>query len=355
MSLAHTTYVIPLATIYRQRMLPAPGRLLVRQGQKVAPQDVVAQANIAAEHVLLDIARGLRVPLKKVDQYIDRVAGEQVAEGDVIATGPKGIVRRLIRAPVDGRIVYIKNGQVLLQQAESPFELTAGYAGIISDLSPDQGVIVEVFGSLIQGVWGNGQVEFGLMQVVAREPADELKLDKIDVSQRGGILVGGYLNSLETLDALVDIPIRGLILASMSSRMLDAARRVPFPVMLTEGFGRLPMNMAAYRLLSTNNGREISLNAEVYDLGAGTRPELIIPLPVSGKPSIPPLPQEYAPLQRVRVVRAPYASQVGTIQALIPGLSTFPNGVRAEGAELRLDNGELVLVPLANLEVLEYK
>ncbi len=355
MTVPTTNYVLPLTTIYRRRMLPAPGKVLVRQGQKVAPHDVVAQAKIAADHVLLDVARGLRIHPKKAEKYIDRVAGEQVVEGDVIATGPQGMVRRVMRSPCDGRIVYIKNGQVLLQQAEEPFELIAGYAGIISEMISDQGVIVEMSGALVQGVWGNGKVEFGLMVVISREPGAVLKLENVDVSLRGGILLGGHLADLDTLRALGEIPIRGLILGSMPSRFAEVALEMPFPVLLTEGFGRLPMNMAAYRLLSTNNNREISLNAESYDPYKGLRPEVVIPLPITGKPAPPPLPQEIAPQQRVRLVRAPYASQVGTIQGVIPGLTNFPSGIVAQGVQVRLDSGERVVVPLANLQVLEYK
>lgn len=355
MTLVNTTYVIPLTTIYRQRVLPAPGKLLVRQGQKVGPQDVVAEANIASEHILLDIIRGLRVAPNKVDDYIDRIVGEQVVEGDVIATGPKGLFQRTVRAPCDGKIVLIRKGMVLLQRSETPFELTAGYAGVITELIPDRGVIVELQGSLIQGVWGNGKVEFGMMQVVAKAPNTLLKLDQVDVSFRGGILVGGHLDLVETLEALAEIPVRGLVLASMSADLIDAASQMPFPIMLTEGFGRLPMNQAAFRLLSTNSGREISLNGEEYDNDNGIRPEVIIPLPVSGKPAPPILPRELGPGQRIRVVRAPYATRVGTIQMLNPEPIVFSGGVSADTAEVVLDSGEQVLVPLANLEVLEYK
>jgi hypothetical protein len=355
MSLARTSYMIPLTTVYRQRLLPVPGRLLVRQGQKVAPQDVVAQANIAAEHVLLDVARGLQVPAKAVDKYIDRVAGELISEGDVIATGPKGLVQRTMRSPCDGRIVYIKNGQVLLQSAESPFELVAGYAGVISELIPDRGVVVELAGALVQGVWGNGRVEFGVMTVIARDPGTVLKIEHVDVSSRGGILVSGILDDEETLQSLAEIPVRGLILASVPSRLLPAIQQAPFPVMLTEGFGRIPMNSAAFRLLSTNTGREISLNAEANDPYQGTRPEGIIPLPVSGKPTSPPLVCELAAQQKVRVLRAPYQSQVGVILDLRSDEVILPNGIRAKAANVRLDSGERVIIPLANLEVLEYK
>lgn len=355
MTLARTTFVLPLTTIYRQRLLPASGVVVVRPGQKVAPNDTVATAKIAAEHVLLDVARSLRIAPQKVDQYIERTAGEVVSEGDLIATGSRGLMRRSMRAPCDGKIVYIRNGQVLLQRAESPFELKAGYAGVISDIIPDRGVNVEMFGALIQCSWGNGKVEFGAMQNTAEAPNTVLKLEHVDVSLRGGILVGGHLEDSETLSALAEIPIRGLILGSMPANLLPTVQKMPFPIVLTEGFGRLPMNIPAYRLLSTNSGREVSINAETFDILRGTRPEVVIPLPISGKPSPPSMPRDLASNQRVRIIRAPYAARVGTILSLLPDLTTFPSGIRAPAAEIRLDSGEHVLAPLANLEVIEYK
>lgn len=355
MTLASTTYVIPLTTLYRRRMLPAPGRLRVRQGQKVAPNDIVAEADLAAEHVLLDVARGLSVSPKKADEYIDRGPGELVSEGDLIATGPRGLVRRTMRAPVEGKIVYIRNGQVLLQKSETPFELKAGYTGTISEMIAERGVVIEMTGALIQGVWGNGQVDFGVMQMTAESPGQRFVLDQVDVSLRGGMLAGGYLDDADALEALAEIPIRGLILASMPARLIPVAQAVPYPVLLTEGFGERPMNMAAFRLLASNSEREISVNAEPYQPYQGTRPEIVIPLPVAGTPPIPARPADFAPQQRVRVVRAPYASQLGTILFLRTELYALPSGLQTVVADVRLDSGERVVLPLANLEVIEYK
>ena len=42
---------------------------------------------------------------------------------------------------------------------------------------------------------------------------------------------------------------------------------------------------------------------------------------------------------------------IGTVLVLPVGLTTFPSGVRAAGAEVRLENGQQLLVPLVNLEV----
>ena len=60
-----------------------------------------------------------------------------------------------------------------------------------------------------------------------------------------------------------------------------------FPIMVTEGFGAIPMNSAAFKLLTTNNKREATVNAEHFDRYTGSRPEVIIPLPISSEPDEP--------------------------------------------------------------------
>jgi hypothetical protein len=124
-----------------------------------------------------------------------------------------------------------------------------------------------------------------------------------------------------------------------------------YPILVTDGFGATPMNSAAFKLLTTNDRREVTVNAEHFDRYYGNRPEVIIPLPVSTEP---PEPNSFAPFrtgQMVRLRRPPYAGAIGTISSLPAGLSTLPSGLRAPAADVRLENGETVLVPLVNLEV----
>jgi hypothetical protein len=123
-------------------------------------------------------------------------------------------------------------------------------------------------------------------------------------------------------------------------------------VMIVDGMGRRPMNSAAYKLLSTNERREVALNAENWDRFAGKRPEVIIPLPAAGNVALPRETVEFLPGQTVLITRAPYQGMIGALQTIRSGMTVFPNGVKAQAGDIQLENGDNVVVPLENLEVL---
>ncbi|MGE5222511.1 MAG: hypothetical protein ACM3PY_08745 [Omnitrophica WOR_2 bacterium] len=350
--LSPVTHYLPLTAIRRVRLLPFPGRVVARKGQKVNPNDVVAEAKLAPEHLLLEVARGLGMPARRADRYIQRKAGDEVAEGDVIA-GPVGLARRVVRAPKNGRVVVAGNGQVLLEVDSRPYELKAGVPGVVTELFPDRGVEIEANGSLIQGVWGNGLIDFGLLGVLSRSPQDVLTTDRLDVSHRGMVILGGHCEDSQVLNAAGEIPLRGLVLASIDSSLAQAAGKARYPILVIEGFGKIPMNPAAYKLLTTSERREVTVNAEAWDPYANTRPEMIIPLPAQGTLPLPPETDTFAPGQKVRVIGVPGQSILGTLASLRPGLALLQSGVRAPAADILLENGENGVYPLANLEVLE--
>jgi hypothetical protein len=103
--------------------------------------------------------------------------------------------------------------------------------------------------------------------------------------------------------------------------------------------------------LTTSNKREATVNAEHFDRYTGNRPEVIIPLPVSSEPPEPSTYETFAVGQQVRMRRPPNVGTIGTISSLPAGLSTLPSGLRAVAADVKLENGDSVLVPLVNLEV----
>ena len=345
------THILSGATIRRERLMPTGGRIVARRGQQVNPADVVAEAIVRPEHLLLDISRGLGLPPSEVDHYIQRRAGDEVGEGDVIA-GPVGIARRVVRTPRSGTVVIAGGGQVLLELEGVFTELKAGYTGVVADIIGDRGVVIEAIGSLIQGVWGNGKINYGLLNILAHSPDEMVTHAMMDVSLRGSVVMGCYCEDERVLTSAEELPVRGMILASMDSALVPTAFSVSYPIMLVEGFGNLPMNQDAYNILTSSSMREVSVNAESWNRIANTRPEALVALPDGVLPKALTDSAAYTVGQTVRVVSPPYKGMIGTLTNLLPGLSILASGLRAQAAGVRLVNGDTVQVPLANLEII---
>ena len=347
---ARVKHILPMTLIRRERTLPAPGKVVARAGQKVSPLDTLAEANLYPEYVLLDVAQALGISAEKADRAMRCQAGDQIAQGDMIA-GPVGWTRRLIRSPRDGRVALVGSGQALIEIAGKPFQLKAGMPGEVVELLADYGAILETSGALVQAVWGNGKIDYGPLRVQVRAPDEEARAAGMDVSLRGSVLMAGYCREEEVLRTAEELPLRGLILPSMESRLIPAASRLSIPVIVVEGFGKLPYNPMVYKLLSTNEQRPTAVNAEEWNPQTGAGPEIIIPVPAPSNIVPPPGVATLVVNSTVRIVSAPRMGGIGRVIS-IHNSAQLPNGIRTLAAEVLLEDGQAVLIPAVNLEVI---
>jgi len=317
----------------------------------VQPHDIIAEAILAPEHLLLNVPRSLGVSAKDAQSLIQREIGEQVAEGDLIA-GPVGITRKVLRAPVSGRIALIRAGKVLFEVEKQPDQLRAGMPGVVSDLVADRGAIIETTGALVQGIWGNGRMDAGLLQNNLKTPDSKLNSSQLDVSLRGTVVLGGYCDDPEALRNAANIPLKGLILTSMSASLVPLAKRTPTPIILLRGFGFRPLDSASFRILTTNTNREVVINAIALDRYGGSRPEIYIPLSGQDAPSYPPETEVYEVGQKVRLKNSVSVHSIGTIEKITDTPVKLPSGLWAVSAYINIENQKSIMMPLANLEIL---
>jgi len=349
--LAPVTHILPLTTIVRARLLPIPGEVSVRAGQKVNAGDIVAEAAIPRGHYVVDVARELGVTPEQADKAIKSKKGDAIAKDAIIAE-TSGLVGREVESPVQGRVIAVGGGKVLIQTGQSTINVKAGLPGVVSSIMNNRGAVISGTGVLVQGVWGNGRIETGVMLSLCEKPTDMFQSDQLDVSMRGSVILAGYLGQEKALTVAGELPLRGLIVSSIAPELVPVAAKMEFPIIALEGIGKFPMNSAAHRLLTTNVKRDVAINAELFDRLAGTRPEIVIPLPISQEPPVSDDVIQLAVGQTVRLRRAPHLGQVGTLIAIRPGLSQLPNGLRVPAADVKVESGDTIIVPLVNLEVL---
>ncbi len=344
------TRVTPLATIKHKRLLPISGRVVVNQGQAVKALETVAEAIVQPRYRLINVAQALDVPRAEADDYITCQAGDVVHENDILAE-KGGLLRKVVHSPTDGEVLVVGDGQILLREHLPPWELKAGIPGKVTAVYTDRGVEITTIGAVLDGIWGNGKIGYGLVKMLGESGKDAITPDMLNIELRGLVLAGGRLDNPRVLELAEGLSTRALIVGSMRAGMIPAARKASFPVVVLESFGEGGMSASAFRLLSTSENRNAAVVGETTDVYEATRPVIVMPL--STIEQVPQIPVA-APLQEgtlVRIVRAPYQGEVARVISLPKGLARFPNGVRAPGVEVRLENGERTIVPAANVEV----
>jgi hypothetical protein len=346
---AQVLQIRSITHIRRSQSLPVPGNVRVHVGQKVYAGDLLAEADVSASHVTVDVPKILGLPYSDdVERLIERKVGEKLEEKDIIAeTG--GLFSRVIRTPAPGTIVSIQKGVVQIETGTRHLTLESSISGLVSEIRTNQKIYVEANGSLIQAAWGNGKISTAPLTNAAENHLSALSPASFGIELRGTIVIGGICVDEATLTQAAALPIAGLVLGSMPARLIEAARRQPYPVILTDGFGLMGMNELAFRLLSTNGGREVTASATKPDLRKGVRPEVFIPLPVDAQPAFEYA--EYKAGQLVRETAYPHVGEIGLIEKISSSTVLLPSGLRAQAAEVKF-NQEKRIVPLANLEVI---
>ena len=103
----------------RERLLPVLGKVNARVNQRVNPTDIVAEANFAREHVLLDVARTFGISAVAADKLIRVKEGDRLTEGALVAE-KSGLFGRSVKAPRAQWLLAVRRAKL-----EQAFYLTS--------------------------------------------------------------------------------------------------------------------------------------------------------------------------------------------------------------------------------------
>jgi hypothetical protein len=270
---------------------------------------------------------------------------------------------------VDGTVELIspETGHVAVRTASKPIEVRAYIGGVVQSVEPGKSVTIAAHGAMVQGIFGVGGEKVGTLRVLPI-PVDKV-LSRADIPEdcSGKVLVGGLAPSAEVLRCAAERGACGMVVGSVDDRALkDYVGRdigialtgdepVNMTLMVTEGFGMIPMAQRIPELLRPLDGREVSINGATQVRAGAVRPELIaVHLGIQDGASAPNLAASSPGLQvgsRVRLIRVPYFGMWAEVIELPTHMEQIPTGAYARVLRARLNDGTVVTVPRANVEL----
>jgi len=339
------------ARILRVRKLPCRGQVLVKVGDHLEPADVVARCSQQEQVVVLDLARALDVGLEDVEEHVLVRPGEPVEPGTLVASRPRRWRRSFcIHAGLRGNVIGLREGSLFLRGSPDWVQLRAYLPGEVSEIIPERGAIMQASGTVVRGVWGSGTEENGILSVMADSAGDPLPWRRVTRDQYGMILVAGTLQSALALERAALHHVAGIITGSLHPELRPICRSMPFPVVVTEGMGRIAMASPVFSALQEHEGDRAVLAGDARLAPSG--PELIIPYRVEQADYALSIRQPPAVGALVRLTGYARLGQVGEIVSLPSEPQITAVGESVMGAWVRLADRRLVFVPLQNLEVL---
>lgn len=363
-------FVQPAAVLRRRRCLPVDGEVMLEVGDRVDSHSVVARA--CERGALHTINAAARMDMRPADLPARMLVseGDLVVAGQVLARsrGLFGLFAMECRAPVTGTVAAVSphTGRILLEEPGTALDLEAYLPGIVVDRHEKRGVTVAGWAARVGGVFGvGGEVCGPLVAAVGRSDA-VLEAAALDGCHAGAVLLGGARITAEALQRAQAVGVAGIITGGVHdgdlSRWLghdvvlaDSTHlEAPLTLVVVGGFGRTSLETSADRLLRSLVGRVACLSGHTRVRAGARRPEVIIPLDREPAPDcVAAAPPPLAVGSRVMCVREPWFGRLGRVGCLPDEPQDLPTGANLIVAHVDLDDGQNVMVPLVNLEVLD--
>ena len=132
---------------------------------------------------------------------------------------------------------------------------------------------------------------------------------------------------------------------------LTGDEAIPMTLIVTEGFGEIPMSSRVIKALQPVDGRKVSINGATQVRAGAQRPEIIVWEASDGDVVDAAAGRGLSIGARVRLIRVPFFRLRGVVEELPHELMQLETGAMARVLKARLDDGRVVYVPRANIEL----
>jgi hypothetical protein len=194
-------------------------------------------------------------------------------------------------------------------------------------------------------------------------PDAELLPQDLKAEHRGRVVVGGAFVRHETLLRARDVGVAAVVVGGFDDSDLKrligrdlgvaitGSEEIGLTLILTEGFGHIPMAQRTWRLLVENSGRLASVSGATQIRAGVLRPEIVIPAETAVAGKAEAQDGDLGVGSLVRVIRQPWFGRIGKVVAMPAALQELETEamVRVLVVEFADDRSHAT-VPRANIE-----
>jgi uncharacterized protein (TIGR01319 family) len=233
------------------------------------------------EPVTVNVAEQLSIKPKKMSGYLKFREGDFIESGRSIVEDVKRSL--FVRSPETGTVKEIntEKGTVTIQYDLNPVTLKAFVGGTVSNIEENVAAEITGTGATLHGAVGFGGENVG--NILVYDKPKSLK-----GSDAGKVIVTSEPVDEAFLKLAAELRVAGVVAPSINSgdwvrfcgREMGVAvtgdEPVPFTLILTEGFGRTPMNDTYREFLKDKEGKIASLSGKTQIRAGVIRPKVIV-------------------------------------------------------------------------------
>ena len=236
---------------------------------------------------IINLAMKLNIKPKLTARYMKKTLGDFVYAGEMLASriiDTSGFKYPLsASSPTTGTIkgIDLETGKVTIKYDTEPYRRTAGVYGKVVKTESEKSALISYEGITIKGVIGFGSEAHGSLYYLSN-------IKDLNKCKPENIVMYPHAVDINFLKEAKRLNVSGVIAPSVNNSdlveftgdeigvALTGSENIPFPLIITAGFGNFETEEKLRKIFEGNHGKHIYINGHTQIRAGVTRPKIII-------------------------------------------------------------------------------